>query len=540
MNLRMTAANPAPSNLRATATRTEPPTRNSSQTNLHRALPLTTTVDGLAAAAALVQKQQEDGGNRGRVELTSESDDSSTEEEEDDEEWTSATGSEGEEVEPEAPVQEEQQPPPPPPPLMRRQTTITNVSRMQRAKSAAGALTQEEKLKQAALEAQRQRDMFVKLPKRSYSNLNRTGSGLLTQLMNPDPEIFPVNHPYRRGHSTGDVDSTGGAVRAPLAAPSGLTLLKEANEQPPPPIRAPALPAPAPTAAPAQRPPPLRKTSTASSRGFLMPSLTSKVAVAGPVAAQVHAGSVSRQNVQKHSREVSNGYRPKGRPESQEMESSDEEEEDNKAVGNLSQSVAQQRLQALAQRRGASSSSSSKKGKGVASPQEQLPPWAVDDDLPPSPEEITAATPMPTSARPIQQLSYPYNLPQHAEPSTPRTTRQLMLRTEMSESVRQNLLWQRHMSKADMLGPQRRSSANIPSMLTRSNPQNKSVVEVRPKASRDTQKQSVENERREVEEFVTGRKSSTNLAAEEESSDRLMLGTRPPISRHKSWAYQDR
>jgi len=76
-------------------------------------------------------------------------------------------------------------------------------------------------------------------------------------------------------------------------------------------------------------------------------------------------------------------------------------------------------------------------------------------------------------------------------------------------------------------------------MLKRSNPQNKSVVEVRPKAHQDTQKQSVENERREVEEFVTGRKTSTNLAAQEESSDGPRLGTRPPISRHMSWAYQD-
>jgi len=117
------------------------------------------------------------------------------------------------------------------------------------------------------------------------------------------------------------------------------------------------------------------------------------------------------------------------------MESSDKEED-------LSQSMAQQRLQALAYRQGASVSS--KKGKGkwkrIASPHKQLPPWSIDDDLLPSPEEITTATPMPTSTLPIQQLPYPYNLPQHAEPLTPRTTRQLMLRTEMSESVRRNLL----------------------------------------------------------------------------------------------------
>ena len=51
-------------------------------------------------------------------------------------------------------------------------------------------------LTQAAQEAQRQRDMFAKKPTESFQNLTqlaRTQSvGLLTQLMNPDPEIFPV------------------------------------------------------------------------------------------------------------------------------------------------------------------------------------------------------------------------------------------------------------------------------------------------------------------------------------------------------------
>ena len=41
-------------------------------------------------------------------------------------------------------------------------------------------------LRKAAEEAQRERDMFAKVPKRSYSNLNRTRSGLLSQLLNPD------------------------------------------------------------------------------------------------------------------------------------------------------------------------------------------------------------------------------------------------------------------------------------------------------------------------------------------------------------------
>ncbi|KAG1887097.1 hypothetical protein F4604DRAFT_1232002 [Suillus subluteus] len=47
-------------------------------------------------------------------------------------------------------------------------------------------------LRGAALEAQRQRDLFAKVPKRSYSNLNRTQSGLLSQLMNPNPANIPA------------------------------------------------------------------------------------------------------------------------------------------------------------------------------------------------------------------------------------------------------------------------------------------------------------------------------------------------------------
>ena len=38
--------------------------------------------------------------------------------------------------------------------------------------------------------------------------------GLLTQLMNPDPEIFPVGHPYRRGYSSSEIRGVGGRASA--------------------------------------------------------------------------------------------------------------------------------------------------------------------------------------------------------------------------------------------------------------------------------------------------------------------------------------
>lgn len=70
----------------------------------------------------------------------------------------------------------------------------------------------------------------------------------------------------------------------------------------------------------------------------------------------------------------------------------------------------------------------------------------------------------------------------------------------------------------------------------------RSVVEVRPKKAEDKQRQSVEDERRELEEFVTGKKSAPMLEAQEGRNRRVAWGgsNRPPLARHKSWAYDPR
>ena len=49
-------------------------------------------------------------------------------------------------------------------------------------------------------------------------------------------------------------------------------------------------------------------------------------------------------------------------------------------------------------------------------------------------------------------LNHPYNLPAPAPPMTPRTTRRQMLQTELSESLRRNLLWERQVSRINMAG----------------------------------------------------------------------------------------
>ncbi|KAF8910434.1 hypothetical protein CPB84DRAFT_1218021 [Gymnopilus junonius] len=94
-------------------------------------------------------------------------------------------------------------------------------------------------MEKAALEVQRQRDMFVKLPTSSFQDLAkaRTRSvGLLTQLMNPNPEIFPADHPYRRGFSSGEIRLGGGAPIAPArpVAPPAPQPARAADKQPQP------------------------------------------------------------------------------------------------------------------------------------------------------------------------------------------------------------------------------------------------------------------------------------------------------------------
>ncbi|KAJ6525988.1 hypothetical protein B0H19DRAFT_1197610 [Mycena capillaripes] len=62
-------------------------------------------------------------------------------------------------------------------------------------------------------------------------------------------------------------------------------------------------------------------------------------------------------------------------------------------------------------------------------------------------------------------VNFPYDLPPPTPPSMPRTTRQQMLRDEMSESLRHNLLWQRKLSRMDTIGPQPRRTngpVNVP------------------------------------------------------------------------------
>ncbi|OAX42714.1 hypothetical protein K503DRAFT_766506 [Rhizopogon vinicolor AM-OR11-026] len=251
------------------------------------------------------------------------------------------------------------------------------------------------KLREAAVEAQRQLDLFAKVPKRSYSNFNRTQSGLLSQLLNPNPAIFPSSHPYRASHSTADI------VRMQRQAQ------REAQQ-----VQAP------------QR----------SSSGFAGPVRlqTSKSSAALPLAAQITAMSMSKPSSSgmKGKESEKGGYRPKGRPKEEDMEDESGEDDDDDDKIQVSRSVAQQKLQALISRRAPE--------PGVASHLAQHS-HVVEHRAAPIPQAQAQATaPIP--------LGHPYNLPAPTPPMTPRTTRRRMLKQELSESMRRQLLWERQVS----------------------------------------------------------------------------------------------
>ena len=91
----------------------------------------------------------------------------------------------------------------------------------------------------------------------------------------------------------------------------------------------------------------------------------------------------------------------------------------------MSQSVAQQKLQALMSRR------ISEQGMAF----HLIQPVAVEVG-PGLLNSTTALTP----------LGHPYNLPSATPPMMPGTTRRRMLKTELPESMRRQLLWERQVS----------------------------------------------------------------------------------------------
>jgi len=208
----------------------------------------------------------------------------------------------------------------------------------------------------------------------------------------------------------------------------------------------------------------------------------SKTGVAGPVSSQIAVGSVTVQPALPPSPStkpsvqptapangmVTGGYRPRGPPKDQEMDpDSESDSEDSKLP--ISRSVAQERLLAYAAKRGIVSNPAqtqlppppvvghgpsplnparqSREVNGDAGLSDQLiAPTGDSSEAGPSTGQINRLPPV-TAPIPV---GHPYNLPPAPPPSTPRTTRRRMLSTELSESLRRNLLWERQVSKGNI------------------------------------------------------------------------------------------
>jgi len=385
-----------------------------------------------------------------------------------------------------------------------------------RLQAEAQARLAKHTVEHAALEAERLRDMFVRKPVPSSEQLAAMRSksvGLLTQLLNPDPRIFPVGHPYRRGFSSGEIAVGGGQGGVGGGTGSGPVVgnASEAGEDSRSRIdvsvrrrhgdgqgRMPrGLPPMAGVGAPGLK---LTKSAAAlpvASVGSVIAVQATKSDSGGRTSPKASGsgrdatGDVRSPDSGRWSNGMSGGYRPRGRPADQELDTeSESEEEGGKGKKNsilLSKSVAQEKLKALAMKRGIKPSTGThgdrNRDSGRQQEQEELEPvpeWArsetavgngsrqrsssrlqSQDSHPIQQQQQTTVSrqvPGPPPPVPIP-VGHPYNLPLPAPPSTPRTTRRLMLQTEMSESLRRNLLWERQVSKNTMAGFRRTNSS---------------------------------------------------------------------------------
>ncbi|KAG8705298.1 hypothetical protein FRC08_001736 [Ceratobasidium sp. 394] len=235
----------------------------------------------------------------------------------------------------------------------------------------------EDPLARAANEASRQRSMFEKIRPKPPPRNGRTG--LLTNLMNPDPDLYP-QAVYRQHNSAQNL--------------------------------------------------------AAGRRGTPTILQTSRSTVAVPTATAITAEQITTHvTVDPKGRTVggsgTRGLRLQGRPEG-DVDDDGSTDEENSISNELSKSVAQRRLEALANRA-------------------RAPP-------PPAMEQVRHGEPDPRSPalapRPAPQpppATVPYDMdvrPIHS----PRTVRRKMIAGELSESLRRNLMWERTSTRFAMGG----------------------------------------------------------------------------------------
>ncbi|QRV89552.1 hypothetical protein RhiJN_17570 [Ceratobasidium sp. AG-Ba] len=235
----------------------------------------------------------------------------------------------------------------------------------------------EDPLAQAANEASRQRSMFEKIKPRPPPRSTRTG--LLTNLMNPDPNRFP-QAAYRSHNSAQNL--------------------------------------------------------AAGRRGTPNILQTSRSTVAVPTATAVTAEQITTHvTVDPQGRTVggsgTRGLRLQARPQG-DVDEDGSTDDENSISNELSKSVAQQRLAALANRARAP------------------PPPAMQQTRHGEPDPRSPAL-APLPAPPPPPATVPYDMdvrPIHS----PRTVRRKMIAGELSESLRRNLMWERTSTRFAMGG----------------------------------------------------------------------------------------
>ena len=307
----------------------------------------------------------------------------------------------------------------------------------------------EGQLAEAAAEAQRHRDMFAKVDRRSYTQLNRSQSGLLSQIFHPPPDRFPIDHPYRYSRSTQDILAhvTQGPARQ-FYMPGAMTAMQA---QP-------------------------------------------KSSVAMPTQVNVVAQGVGSPN---HTRK-SPLRKP---PQDAEMESDSGDDTENKL--DMSKSLAQKKLQEHMTR--SSSKQQQQQQQAQQSQIGQQRPPNMQRQLPPAqelPRSNTYANPqqtehhhipanLPTVATAPIDLGYPYNLPAPMPPFTPRAARRHFLTNELSESLRRNILWERQVSKRPLGTRRPATAAGGIRPLTGVNGQNGNAAQTngRPQVDEQTQEE---------------------------------------------------
>ncbi|RXW15141.1 hypothetical protein EST38_g10712 [Candolleomyces aberdarensis] len=227
-------------------------------------------------------------------------------------------------------------------------------------------------------------------------------------------------------------------------------------------------------------------------RGLAIGLPVSKMSTAGPVASQVVAESVKPKGAAApptHASHVqtvsdSSALRKKRPLPSQEMDTDSEDEAEENCV-HLLQSVAQNRLQVFAARRGIVQTTHPLSAQQEA---DEVPVWVRE-------QQEGQAGPSQLSQHPPEPIPmmHPYNLPINDMPLTPRTTRLQMLRNEMPESLRRQLLWERQQAGV----PIRRTTstggagAGTNNLLGGLKPltTTPSIVQLRPKGSTNREQQ---------------------------------------------------